>query len=308
MLEVNYRLTILRNMRLERDDQNVGYPLNEEEVVGGQMPLNGLALGAAAIFVLAGFDISLPTTNPDDLKAPLPGFVPGYLPVRSLIDSLALLPPPPAPSSSAQAADEETYRETRKLVNTPRWQLAARDAELNFPKAADAFSCALGVSINADATPQLNMLLRRVLFDAGFATFKAKNRYNRMRPFVYGNDTICTPEQEETFRKDGSYPSGHAAVGWAWALVLTQLAPERADVLAQRGYAFGQSRVICGVHWQSDVTAGRTVGSAVFAQLQSNPDFVAQLGEARKEVAAAHARNAEPTADVCLIEEETHAN
>jgi acid phosphatase (class A) len=48
--------------------------------------------------------------------------------------------------------------------------------------------------------------------------------------------------------------------------------------------------MICGVHWQSDVDAGRVMGAAAFARLQSDPVFVAQLAEARNELAAVRAK------------------
>ena len=60
------------------------------------------------------------------------------------------------------------------------------------------------------------------------------------------------------------------------------MVPDRADAIIQRGYQFGQNRIQCGVHWQSDVDAGRLVGAAVVAQLHANADFNAQLAEARK--------------------------
>ncbi len=250
---------------------------------------------------------ALPTTKPEELQALRPGFVQGYMPRPTLVDSLALLRPPPAAGSPEQAADEAMRLAVLPLRDTPRWTLAAHDAELTFPKAADTFSCSLGITISAEATPHLNMLLRRTLADAGLATYKAKDKYTRPRPFVAANDnTICVPKDEASLRKDGSYPSGHAALGWAWALVLMELAPDRADAIAQRGYAYGQSRVVCGVHWQSDVEAGRLVGSAAVAQLHANPDFTAQLSAARKEFAAVRAAGSKPSAD-CALEQQALA-
>jgi len=251
----------------------------------------GLQMGCAVV----------PTTNPDEVKALRPGILAGYMPAGSWVNSLELLPPPPAPGSAALAADEAAYQASRKLKDSPRWQLAAKDAELMFPKAADAFSCALGVAISADSTPHLNMLIRRTLADAGLATYRAKDTYKRQRPFMAANEAICTPSEEASLRKDGSYPSGHAALGWAWGLVLTEVAPDRANALAQRAYAFGQSRVVCGVHWQSDVDAGRLVASVAVAQLHSNPEFNAQLSEARKEYQAARAAGA-PIPQSCAAE------
>jgi acid phosphatase (class A) len=258
-----------------------------------------LFLAAAACAMQ--YATAAPTTDPSELKSPRPGFVPGYLATGTWVDSLALLPPPPEAGSPAHAADEAVFQLSRKLKDSARWMQAEKDAVLAFPKASEAFQCALGIGITAEATPHLNMLLRRTLADAGLATYKAKDFYKRQRPFMAGNETICTPKEEASLRKDGSYPSGHAALGWAWGLVLAEVAPERSDVLMQRARAFGQSRALCGVHWQSDVDAGQLVASAVYAQLHSNADFNEQLALARKEVAAARLAGSPPTAD-CTAE------
>ena len=177
---------------------------------------------------------------------------------------------------------------------------------MKFPAAAATFSCTLGVPISQQATPHLNMLLRRSLTDAGLATYAAKDHYQRQRPFVRFAEPTCSPQDEAALAKDGSYPSGHASLGWAWGLVLTEVAPERAQTLLERAYAFGQSRAICGVHWQSDVDAGRLVAAATVARLQSSADFRAQLALARAEVMAARAKGAQPEGD-CAAEATTLA-
>lgn len=218
------------------------------------------------------------------------GYLKGYLDRKQLPDSLALLPKPPAGGTPEAAVDLAIHRATRPLRDTPRWALAAADDNLKWPKAAEVFSCTLGMPISAEATPHLNMLLRRTLLDAGLSTYAAKDTYKRQRPFAALNEDTCAPGSEATLRNDGSYPSGHAALGWAWALVLTQLAPDRADALLQRGHAFGQSRVVCGVHWQSDVDNGRVMGAAAVARLQSDPVFQAQAALAKQEIADARAR------------------
>lgn len=237
------------------------------------------------------------TAKVPDADPRFPGFLAGYLAREALVDSLALLPPPPATGSSAQAADDEARRNAMRWRNTPRWQWATRDAELRFPQSAPSFSCALGVPITPAATPNLVTLLQRTVADAGVATYRAKDRYKRVRPFVAAGESMCDPAHETMLRNDGSYPSGHAAIGMAWALVLADLAPDRIDALLQRGLAFGQSRVICNVHWQSDVDAGRLVAAAVVAQLHSRPEFVAQLSAARAEVDAARATGLRPESD-----------
>ncbi|MFT4193806.1 acid phosphatase [Ottowia sp.] len=230
------------------------------------------------------------------------GYASGYMTRDDMPDSLALVPPPPAEGSAALNDDIEAYRALTALRNGPRGAQATKDAELRFPAAAGHFACALGVQISEQNTPHLNMLLRRTLADAGGATYKAKDKYQRTRPFVRFNEGTCTPASEPALRKDGSYPSGHSALGWAWGLVLTQVAPERADALVQRARAFAQSRGVCGAHWKSDIEAGRLVGSTAVARLQSNPVFLAQVAEARKEVARARAAGQVPAAADCQAE------
>jgi len=227
---------------------------------------------------------------------------PGYLQPKDLPDSLKLLGPPPAAGSAALARDEEAREATIPLRGKPRSELARLDADLQFPQPAKNFSCAMGVDISEKKTPHLYHLMQRVLTDAGMSTYGVKNTYNRTRPFVVHNEGTCFPEQEPLLRNDGSYPSGHTAAGWAWALVLTEINPGRADALLRRGLEFGQSRVICNAHWQSDVDAGRTMGAATVAKLHTNAAFLADLKAARKEVLAQQSRGSSSPLN-CAAEE-----
>lgn len=266
-----------------------------------QIPHQNLALVLSGAALLAGCASPPASVIPKEVPEIRPGMLAGYLPRNVLPDSLALLPPPPTAGSSAQAADDEAFHATLPLRQTARWQLAAEDANLKFPKAAETFSCALDAPISAEVTPHLTTLLRRTLVDAGLSTYGAKDHYKRTRPFVVHKAPTCSPAEEATLAKDGSYPSGHAALGWAWALVLTEMAPERTHALLQRGHAFGQSRVVCGVHWQSDVNQGRVMGAAAVARLHADPVFRAQFDEASKELAAVRAQGLKP-AGPCAAE------
>ena len=230
------------------------------------------------------------------------GFLNGYLSRTQLPDSLALLPAPPAQGSAAQAADDAAFHELTKFRGTPRGALAVRDANVHFPEAAGVFSCALGVPIFDKETPNAYMLLRRSLTDAGLATYGAKDKYRRTRPLVAFNTPSCTPTEDATLATDGSYPSGHSSIGWAWSLILASIAPDRADAILQRGRAFGQSRAICGAHWQSDVESGRIIGAATVARLHANPVFIAQVKAAQAKIAKERRDGAKPGGD-CAQEE-----
>ncbi|MBW2411550.1 MAG: phosphatase PAP2 family protein [Deltaproteobacteria bacterium] len=224
-------------------------------------------------------------------------FIMPYLPIDVLPKSSELLPPPPEKNSAAMALDKEMNKDIQKLRGTARWEMAIMDANLKFPEAAQTFSCALNAPITEKDTPHLYILLRRSMIDAGLATFSAKNKYEKKRPFVVNKKLTCVPDQEDSLRESGSYPSGHSSIGWAWALILSELAPDRADAIFARGRAFGESRLVCNVHWHSDVVWGRFVGAATVARLHADPTFCADIEAAKAELGDVWKKGLKPTRD-----------
>jgi acid phosphatase (class A) len=180
--------------------------------------------------------------------------------------------------------------------------VATLDADLTSPEAVRAFSCAADVDISPEATPKLYAMLRRTLIDIGLSTYPTKTKHQRPRPFMTTPvTTTCSPAFEAVLRKDGSYPSGHSAIGWGWALILAEATPDRIEPILARGRAFGHSRLICNVHWLSDTEEGRVMGAATVAKLHTVPEFRADLEAVRTEVAAARAAGKRPTRD-CAAE------
>jgi acid phosphatase (class A) len=253
---------------------------------------------AAALFFGA---LALPSAYAQTPAAAVPevrpGLLMGYLPKEALPNSLALLPPPPPPGSAASALDEDVARKSMALRGTPRWAQAAVDADLSFPNAAGIFTCAVNAPITEERTPRLYLLLRRTLTDAGLSTYGAKDRYQRTRPFMANKEAICTPAEQAELEKDGSYPSGHTAVGWAWALILSEIAPEQTDAILARGAAYGESRNVCNVHWYSDVVQGRFIGAGVVARLHAEHTFRTDLEAAKSELDATRAQEVKLTRD-----------
>jgi acid phosphatase (class A) len=260
----------------------------------------------ATIALLASCQTRAPAT---DILAPVPelghGLMQGYLHEEPPLNSAAFMPAPPEAGSAKQQADEAASEALRALEGTARWDLAASDADLHFPAAASIFSCALGAQVSEENTPALYRLLQRSLTDLGLATYPAKKAHMRERPFLVNNEAICTPDERELLETDGSYPSGHSAIGWGWALILSQLAPDHAEALLARGRAYAQSRMVCNVHWMSDTEAGMAVGAAAFARLQNNALFQDTMAAARQELSGDNAP--EPDADACAREAETLA-
>lgn len=252
------------------------------------LSLAGAVVLAATSAMVIGQTSSTPTAAP---SAPRSLPTSGYLPRGAVPDSLLLNPPPPAAGSPAEARDLEAAKAAIALQGSPRWTLSTRDAELLTPGATGTFSCAAGVAIGPQTTPRLQALLRRTLLDLAVSTSPTKRKYMRQRPFMVNGKAVCTPEAEAVLRHDGSYPSGHSALGYGWGLILAQVIPDRAAELVARGRAYGDSRRICNVHWLSDVEEGRVVASAVVARLNAEPAFLADVDAARAEVAALTDRN-----------------
>ncbi len=231
--------------------------------------------------IAVGISVSLPilsqdySTNPDRY----------YLTVADVVDSKLLLPAPPDSLSAHYAYDYEQYEWGKSMRGTDRGRRAVTDAYLGEGWMDRSFSEAFGFELTPSNAPEICKLLSIMKEDAGgLATRSAKNYYMRPRPFMVFGESSATPGDEPGLRKNGSYPSGHTSIGWATALVLAEINPERQTEIIKRGYDFGQSRVICGVHYQSDVDAGRIVGAAVVASLHADKGFQKQLAKAKKEL------------------------
>ncbi|WP_144769819.1 phosphatase PAP2 family protein [Herbaspirillum sp. SJZ099] len=213
----------------------------------------------------------------------------GYLAPSEAPDSLFILPPPPAADSAAFLNDEAHYRRDNVRAGRSRMAMAIKDAD--YLHIGAIFSQAFGHTIDRNALPALSALMEKMLADShDAAVSSAKKHYRRIRPFVFYNAHSCTPQRDAKLARGGSYPSGHATYGWAIALVLAEINPARQDALLKRGYDYGESRVVCGAHWQSDVEAGRVMGSAIVAALHGNQEFMAALAAAKQEFAAIRAR------------------
>jgi len=263
-------------------------------------PLSRALLGASLSLALVA--CTAPTTRPAVVETSITARTVGYLDNTAVPASLDLVPAPPVAGSAGFALDEQVSREARALRGTPRFAQATRDAELGFPEGASQFSCAIDLDVDAQRTPALYRLLERSRIDASAATRAAKKHHQRARPFMVNGEPTCTPDDEAGLRGNGSYPSGHTSIGWAWALILSEIVPERADAVIARGRNYGESRLVCNVHWQSDILEGRFMGAAAVARLHGNAAFNSDLLAARSEIEAARKAGRHSSRD-CATEE-----
>ncbi|HVK81806.1 MAG TPA: phosphatase PAP2 family protein [Verrucomicrobiae bacterium] len=222
--------------------------------------------------------------------APWTGFLdhpPGYLTRENAPNAARFVPGAPPAGSADEAADLAYHRNGRPASGGVEWLQAAADNEVETPRAPYiAFAAALGREIDPASAPTLTLLLASVLPDVEAVQHDVKRGAFRERPYLASGAAICI-EAAPWLARSSSYPSGHAAIGWAWALILAELAPEHRDAILARGVAYGQSRAICGVHYPSDVRDGRLVGAALVAHLHADPAFRRDLEIARTELAIA---------------------
>lgn len=241
------------------------------------------------------------TMGADPAPAPAPMAMPpsqGYLGAAAP-DTYKILPPAPVAGTPRYEADRQVFRATRALKDTPRWSLAQND--VNQAAILKDLSCAVGVELTAANAPKTAAMVLRVGRDVSRATDHPKDIYKRQRPFLIDKGETCV-DQSEALAKSPDYPSGHNTWGWTVGLILAELAPDRATEVLVRARAFGESRLVCGVHNLSAVEAGRTNASAVVAALHGSPEFRADLDAARAEVAAARKAGSAPDPAACAAE------
>ncbi len=194
-------------------------------------------------------------------------------------DVRAMVRSPPADAS------EQTKSELAELH-----QIQATRTQAEFDKAATdgkdetvfLFHALFGDGFTADRLPVTAAFFKQVGNDESVYATIAKNEWHRPRPFLVDADIHpCGPG------KSFSYPSGHATRAYVLGIVLAAALPEKRDQILERSADYTQSRLICGVHYRTDVEAGREVGIALAAVMLSMPQVQQQVADVRTELKAA---------------------
>ncbi len=207
-----------------------------------------------------------------------------YFSFRELPNMLKWAPAPPDTMGAAFTYGIMQYMWGKQMrQNKERADIAIRDAVYSLECIAQEFSEPFGLTISEENTPEIWKLLRDAKATCENISGFPKYYYKRKRPFVRFLEPTATPQFEPELRRNFSYPSGHTILGWASALLLTEINPERADTILARGMMYGESRVIVGAHWQSDVDAGRLAAAAAYARMHTSDRFLEQMRRARQE-------------------------
>jgi acid phosphatase (class A) len=208
--------------------------------------------------------------------------VSGYLSGHE-VDFQGVLLGPPQVDSLWDRSDQGLV-EAYQSVDDVRWQMADLDAAQLYPRFEEAF----GRPIDKKTSPALVALLDRAIEDVEATASAAKDYFHRPRPFQRLQlQRVCdkspAPKPETHPTQGTSYPSGHSTRGWTVAMILARVAPDRTAALMERAQMYEESRLVCGMHFPSDVEAGHEVAIAVVSHLDASNDFQNDLARARKE-------------------------
>ena len=197
------------------------------------------------------------------------------------VNLVNLLPPPPA-NDSAKTKQEVGEILAIQVTRTKAMEeRAIADAEENIWRFADVVN---NPKFTKENLPKFSAFFDRVVETEAAVVDPAKDVWKRTRPHLLYPDLV---KPVVPLSKSGSYPSGHTTVGTMMGVVLANMLPEKKDAIMGRAWEFGWNRVIGGIHYPTDIEAGRISGIAISQTIMQHDDYKAELEAAKAELRTA---------------------
>ncbi len=182
--------------------------------------------------------------------------------------------PPPAPGSEEQKSDLAAvldWQQKRTAADCARSQATA-DADYDFFWGDKPL-------FTSPLPAEVKDFFKRLDYDAGEAINNMKNRYARLRPFK-GYPEEVSPCIKKS--KGYSYPSGHASYSRIFVDVLGDITPGRREEFLKRSDEMAADRVVGGVHYPTDIAAGKIFGDEFHALLLKSPAYLKDVERIKK--------------------------
>jgi acid phosphatase (class A) len=195
------------------------------------------------------------------------------------IDLVHILAPPPIPDSPAGKTDLQGVL----AAVSARTDASIKQAQDDDQRTVFRFTDVMGPNFKTENLPLTTALFQHVYQDGNAATLAAKNFFKRTRPFVVDPEIKIIVVQPPDF----SYPSNHSTFGNESGILLAEMVPENAVAIFARAAEYAHNRVVAGVHFPSDVEAGRIAASVIDNTLLHDPRFESDFAQAKTEVRAA---------------------
>jgi acid phosphatase (class A) len=138
-----------------------------------------------------------------------------------------------------------------------------------------------GGGFTARNLPLLASLSTDVHNEEGVALAPLKSGFARPRP--YQLDPSLHPVCKLTSAQN-SYPSGHTLSGYLLGYTLAYLIPQKKDEILARTGEYAHNRLVCGVHYPSDIEASKILAAAMFGAMLEDPTFQRRLKAAQEEL------------------------
>jgi acid phosphatase (class A) len=196
------------------------------------------------------------------------------------VNLLLLLPPPPANDSAVTKAELDELVSIQKSRTKARSDLAVADDAENVWRFADAIN---NPNFTKEKLPLFTAFFDRIVATEPAVTDPAKDIWKRPRPYMI--DTRVNPLLKK--KTSGAYPSGHTTVGTLIGITLSNMLPELRTAIMDRAAEFAHSRMVAGMHYATDIEAGKRAGTAIAAVIQTKPDFQKEFEAAKAELRAA---------------------
>jgi acid phosphatase (class A) len=200
------------------------------------------------------------------------------------VDLIHVLAPPPIADSPAATADLQAVLAAVNSRTTAEIEHAQADDQ----RVVFRFADVMGPNFRPESLPFAAQLFQHVYQDGNAATVAAKAYFKRQRPFVVDPDIKIIVVQAPDF----SYPSNHSTFAYEAGILLAAMVPEKAAVIFERAADYAHNRVVAGVHFPTDVEAGRISGSVIDNALLHDAHFLTDFERAKSEVRAALGFNA----------------
>ncbi|MEO7690380.1 MAG: phosphatase PAP2 family protein [Sphingomonas sp.] len=217
--------------------------------------------------------------------AALAGVAPGggKAPLLSIadIDPALVLPPPPVAGSEQAKAELAELHAAEDARSADDEADARRDGDT---KSATIFAEVLGPRFDLAKLPATSALLTLVRDSEKATVDRGKTEFRRPRPYAIDPSLRSCKRNEDPL---SSYPSGHTSMAFSMGEVLARLVPEKAGPLLARAARYGQTRIVCGQHFRSDVSAGQMLGVLIAERLMTKPEFKVGFAAARAELVRA---------------------
>ncbi|HTW94161.1 MAG TPA: phosphatase PAP2 family protein [Tepidisphaeraceae bacterium] len=195
---------------------------------------------------------------------------------RDAVDVIQLLPAPPTLQSEENQAEISLMLQLQKTrTKVDKQRIASEDGMSVF-----VFADVMGPWFNAQNCPKTADLFDQVESDSVYFASVGKEYWKRPRPYA----SVPALNPNGKIEKSASYPSSHSTRGTVYAELLADIFPDKRAAILERGRQLGWDRVIAGVHYPSDVAAGRVLGQALAQAFEKSPEYQQRLAAVKAEL------------------------